>query len=372
MYGQFTWDEVRYSRHQLTLGLARHHDVIIVEEPDEVRSGLRRPWSLLRGPKLRREIESVRRYIPPGRLPTLYRFPALAEILSRRRAASLVRALERDGAARAIRYVWNPAHRAEVAPLEHLPLVYHAYDKYDRYTSAAELVIQRDERWLASEASVCFAASTRLAEHVRELGARKVVVVRHGVDTSVFRPGLIPPAELSTIPGPRLGYVGRINEVLDTAALRSIAEARPEWSVVLVGHYSFTDPEKRRQFDSFSSLPNVHRFEARPAGEIPNWLCGLDAGLACYDTGSWAAFGQPIKIYEYLACGLPVIATSIDAVRELGDIVTACPQDGDWVGAVESALSRTDSVEFARRLAFAANNSWEARVAQIEAELSAI
>jgi glycosyltransferase involved in cell wall biosynthesis len=199
-----------------------------------------------------------------------------------------------------------------------------------------------------------------------------VVVVRHGVDTSVFRPGLEPPAELSDIPRPRVGYVGRINEVLDTTALLRIAESRSEWSLVLVGDYSFTDAEKRRRFDSLCRLSNVHRFDARPASEIPNWLGGLDAGLACYDTSSWAAFGQPIKIYEYLACGLPVIATNIDAVRELGDIVTAVSPDGDWVGAVESALARTDASDVARRLDFAARNSWDARVAQIEAELSAI
>src|SRR5689334_22748988 len=90
MYGHFAWNGVRYSRHQLTLGLARHHDVIVVDEPEEIRNSLRRPWSLLRGPEIRSEIDSVRRYAPPGRLPTLYRFPAVAGTLRRLRAASLV------------------------------------------------------------------------------------------------------------------------------------------------------------------------------------------------------------------------------------------------------------------------------------------
>ena len=201
-----------------------------------------------------------------------------------------------------------------------------------------------------------------------------VLVLRHGVDAARFRPGLAPPEALQRIPRPRLGVVARINEALDIAALVEVAGARPDWSLVLVGGAYYTDGSKGARFEALCNLPNVHHVGQQPQEDIPRWLCGFDAGLACYDRATWGPYNQPIKLYEYLACGLPTVSSDIEAARELGDLVERCATINDWVPAIERALAPHPGPVgiAAQRLAFARDNSWDRRVEELDQALRAL
>ncbi|MEJ2541775.1 MAG: glycosyltransferase [Gemmatimonadota bacterium] len=220
---------------------------------------------------------------------------------------------------------------------------------------------------------LCVAASTRLGEYLESLGAARVEVVRHGVDSELFRPGLPEPQALASIPRPRLGIVARINEVLNTATLGYLAERRPDWSIVLVGGLYFSDDAKLEAFHQLADRPNVHHVGFQPREEIPNWLSGFDVGLICYDLATWGPYNQPIKMYEYLACGLPVVSTDIEAARELGEeLVRCCNEPEEWLAAVEASLEETAPADVERRLAFARSCGWDRRVDQLASVLRTV
>jgi glycosyltransferase involved in cell wall biosynthesis len=266
-------------------------------------------------------------------------------------------------------YVWNPMYQPAVEALANPHLVYHAYDKYDQYEGAGEETTRREE-WLVRRARLCVAASTELGKYLESLGAREVAVVRHGIDGELFRPDLPEPEALAGIPRPRLGIVARLNEVLDAGTLRYLAEQRPGWSIVLVGGLYFNDDEKLRVFHELAAMDNVYHVGLRPRTEIPNWLAGFDAGLICYDLETWGPYNQPIKMYEYLACGLPVISTGITAAQEMGDALVKCAHEpGEWLEAVERALGETSEADVERRRKFVRASRWEDRVAELSGHL---
>ena len=372
MFGSLAWTDTWYSRHHLVVGLARRHRVVLVEPPPDFGAVLRDPLRGIQGARLEKDALGFERYRPPGWLPQVYSVAFAGAALNRLRARRVRRALAQSGAKRFVAYAWHPDFADAVAPFDDVPLVYHCYDKYDRYTHAPIAETRAREQRLARKATLCVAASTKLGEYLSELGAQRVLVLHHGVDPKTFRPGLPEPAGLAHIPHPRIGVVARLNEVLDMDSLVRIAEQRPGWSLVFIGGAHFTDSSKRVRFEALLKLPNVHHVGPQPQREVPNWLCGLDVGLACYDQATWGPYNQPIKIYEYLGCGLPVVSSDITAAREFGPLVERCPGTEDWVPAIERALASTSPATVEQRAAFARMNSWERRVTELETALKTV
>lgn len=367
MFGPFDWHDTWYSRHHLTVGLAARHRVTVVADSLDARVLVRDPAALWKRARIVPGVRGVMQYESPGWLPQVHGWSPVRRALHHLRAASVERLT-----APALCYVWRPDYAEAAAPLAPVPLVYHCYDKYDRYIGASEHRVRVEEEHLTQRAALCVVASTKLGEHVRELGARRVLVLRHGVDAEQFRQGLEPPEALQRIPRPRLGVVARLNEALDVAAIAQIADDRPDWSLVLVGGVHFSDASRGARFATLCRMPNVHHFGPQPQGDIPRWLCGFDVGLVCYDLAMWGPYNQPIKLYEYLACGLPVVSSDIQAARELGDMVERSSETDEWVPAIERALAPASSALAQRRLAFAQANSWERRVAELDDALRAI
>ncbi|MFO0687439.1 MAG: glycosyltransferase [Myxococcota bacterium] len=364
--GPLDWSEAWYSRHQLTAGLARSHRVLLIDPPRELRSALSAPATMLAGPRLEREPVGTFRYAHPGWLPAVHRSPFLARTTARLRAAAVIRQLGAAGKGGSIAYVWHPDHADEVMPLGSLPFVYHAYDRYDLYTGAAAEDARRRETWLARNAAFCVGASSMIVEHLRSLGAEDVRLLRHGVDPGFFDRDVAIPADLERLPRPRIGLVASLSDAVDYLGLTRIAQERPGWSLVIVGKQAFTDERKRAQYDALTKLPNVHAFGFRPQKEVPGWLKGFDAALISYDLATWAPYNQPLKLYEYLASGTPVVASRIQAAEELGELVATVATEEAWIPAIEGVLSRDDGPARDGRRRFADENRWERRVATLD------
>jgi glycosyltransferase involved in cell wall biosynthesis len=277
--------------------------------------------------------------------------------------------LQQKNGVPAIYYVWHPEHQEVVEGIVGGPLVYHCYDRYAEYTDVPRGTVEEWERWLVGRASVCIAASRRIADYLRGLGARDVLLLRHGIDTAVFRPDASPHPALCGIPGPRLGLIASLTDSIDVRTLTQVARQRPGWSLVIVGGVSFQRAEKRSDFEALCRLPNVHHMGLRPKEEIPTWIAGFDVCLMCYDLASWAPYKQPLKMYEYLACGVPVVSSDIEAAQELGNLVERASAPDQWVPIIERTLAQDGPAQIERRTAFARANSWERRVGQLEAVL---
>lgn len=182
---------------------------------------------------------------------------------------------------------------------------------------------------------------------------------------AVIPTGLIPaewdepaaaPRWFLDLPGPRMVYVGTLDERIDPAAVRALAAAHPRGSVVLIGRDGDRGPVAE-----LAKLANVHVRPPIPRQELIGVVAAANLGLVPHVRSEQTEAMSPLKLYEYLGAGIPVAAT------DLPGIASACPERvvlargaGDFASAASSALELGHWDEDSRRQ-FIDENSWSSR-----------
>ena len=143
-------------------------------------------------------------------------------------------------------------------------------------------------------------------------------------------------ADQRLIAGPQLGYFGVIDERLDLQLLAALADARPEWSMIMVGPVVKIDPA------DLPRRPNIHYLGGKSYDDLPAYLAGWDVALMPFAINESTRFISPTKTPEYLAGGKPVVSTAItDVVRHYGDLdaVNIAADAAGFIAACEAALA---------------------------------
>jgi UDP-galactopyranose mutase len=172
------------------------------------------------------------------------------------------------------------------------------------------------------------------------------------------------------IPHPRLGFYGVIDERLDLEVVDRLAEAHPEWQVVLVGPVVKIDPMRlpRRE--------NIHYFGQRSYEELPRYLAGWDVCLLPFARNDATRFISPTKTLEYMAAELPIVSTPITDVAEpYGHIVYLGGTPEEFVRACEAAMSSSAEERAGRAVQMRrvlAGTSWDATASAMEKLLTAV
>jgi UDP-galactopyranose mutase len=144
------------------------------------------------------------------------------------------------------------------------------------------------------------------------------------------------PADLSTIARPRLGYYGVIDERLDYDLIAAVADARPDWSIIMVG------PLAKVTAEDLPKRANIHWLGGRSYPELPAYLAGWDVALMPFALNEATRFISPTKTPEYLSGGRPVVSTRItDVERSYGKLEAVAIADtpAEFVAACEHALA---------------------------------
>lgn len=144
------------------------------------------------------------------------------------------------------------------------------------------------------------------------------------------------PSDQTSIPAPRLGFYGVIDERMDLELLAALADAHPDWSIVMVGPVVKIDPADLPQ------RPNIHYLGGKTYAELPLYLSGWDVALMPFAINESTRFISPTKTPEYLAGGKPVVSTAIvDVRRHYGELegVAVCDSHQAFISACEKALA---------------------------------
>jgi len=217
-------------------------------------------------------------------------------------------------------------------------------------------------------ADLVLAASQPLADECRRM-RDDVILVRNGVDVEHFVAAARAVGLEDRPSRPRVGFHGCIAPWLDYALLEELIRRRPDLAFVFVGP---VDENSRASFRRLLRYRNaVHRGE-QPYEDLPRHVAGFDVGLIPFALDDVTRAASPIKLYEYAAAGVPIVATPLPECSLYECVLVAEPDPEEFSAKLDEALElRFNSAYRALLTATARSNSWEHRVASILAALKA-
>ena len=195
--------------------------------------------------------------------------------------------------------------------------------------------------------------SQRIVDRIGSPGLS--VVVPNGLIADEWTEPVPAPQWFVELPRPRLLYTGSIDGRIDHDYIRQAAAAFPEGSLVIVGKVE--DPAA---VASLRGLPNVHFIPRQPREIIRGVTFAADVALIPHVVTDLTQSMSPLKMYEYLAAGRPVVATDLEPVRRVPH-VRRVDNAAAFVEQIQLALLDPEVSE-QERLAFVQANSWTARL----------
>ncbi len=264
-------------------------------------------------------------------------------------------------------WTYNPVTLQIVDPGPYRRLIYHCVDAIQAQPDMPAASIDAWEERLCRRADIVFVTSPQLLERHRRHNPR-TVFHPNVADAEHFggamAEALTVPGEIARLPPPRLGFVGAISAYkLDLPMLEALARRHPAWTFVLIGPVGEGDPTT--EVRDLAALDNVHLLGPRPYAELPACLKGLDVALLPLRLNDYTRAMFPMKFFEYLASGRPVVATAIDALQPFRDVaVITAPREAAFAEGIARVL-RGEGPPLEQRLGVARGHTYRTRTASM-------
>ncbi|HVR62945.1 MAG TPA: glycosyltransferase [Polyangia bacterium] len=359
--------ENRTSSHHVARWLAKRYNVIYIDSP-----GLRAPKGT--GRDLKKLVSKVAlalrgpRPMPEGlSVQTLLQIPfhgsGLVRAANRRLILATLKLLMRlQGIKRPLTWFVVP-HLASVAgALDERLSVYYCIDDYAALPDVDVEAVKAMDDELTRKANVVFVASGRLLEPKRALNP-DTHVSPHGVDYDHFvkaqDPSLPLPDDVAGFRRPIIGFFGLIERWIDLPLVAYLAEARPDWTFLMIGRVAVPDSEVPR-------LPNLHFLGRRPYESLPAYGKAFTAAIIPYHLTQQVMNSNPLKLREYLAMGKPIVSVSAPEIDKFADWVAIARTREEFLAKLDRAVAEGLSPEQARRQTeLASTMTWDANLRKV-------
>jgi glycosyltransferase involved in cell wall biosynthesis len=370
------WDEIWGSRQQIMTRLAGlGHRVLFVERQVGIEHLYRDPnlrarkQSAWRKPRLRQLQENLWLWQPPMVLPGRYYNLTLNAIGQRRLAKQIRNVAYHLGFIHPILWLYPPHSAPLIGQFDEQVAVYHCIERFiGNQSGRKRRVMETQETELLRRADLVFTHAEGLRRLYAPLTRRPIVLLPSAADVAHFQStGTVHP-DLHAIPRPRLGVAGTLDGRINIKLLCEIAHSRPGWQILLIGHVR----PGRVNITPLLKFPNVHILGPHPFADLPALLNGMDLLLIPYVHDELTDFISPIKLYEYLAVGKPVISVDLPEVHPLAQWISIAESPSEWMSAIEQALQTDTPAQVAERRRIAWQHTWDVRVGVIQSYLPSV
>ncbi|PZC45908.1 MAG: Glycosyltransferase involved in cell wall bisynthesis [Chloroflexi bacterium] len=240
-------------------------------------------------------------------------------------------------------------------------VVYHCSDDYSSQPNFPSSFKDLEKKLIArADLIIC------TAEELTEIKAPmnpQTYTITNGADIDHFKSSLEDatevPAEIKDFSGPVIGYVGTIFEWLDFEMIANAAREKPGYNFVFIGPIT-TD------ISLIHDIPNIHMLGPKSYGSIPNYLKGFDVATIPFIIHDVTLRASPVKFYEYLASGTPIVATRLPDLDRFDHLVTLFSRPDQYVESLDKALANKSKTALNNRIEEASNHSWESRFEKID------
>ena len=269
---------------------------------------------------------------------------------------------------RAVQWFYDPmAVQSHLGQHGAIATVYDCMDELSQFKFAPPELISRERRLLYN-ADVVFAGGRKMAQSKTRFNAN-THFYGCGVDVAHFgkarAASTAVPADLAHLSGPITGYFGVVDERLDYDLIAQLADARPDWNVVMVG------PTAKVDLEDLPQRPNLFWMGGRPYEQLPAYTKAFDVCLMPFALNEATEYINPTKALEYMATATPIVSTAVpDVCSNFATVVKIAGSPAEFVQMCREQVAQPDELAVKRGLKMAQENTWEAIVAKLEAHIN--
>ena len=244
--------------------------------------------------------------------------------------------------------------------------IYHCVDEIKEQPLMPLELIEVAEKQLLKESSLVLTTSLELTNSRKPLNPNTFYfpnVCDYNHFSGALDLGTVIPDDLLSIPSPRVGFIGALSGYkIDFSLLRFIAESRPDWSIALIGKVGEGDPWT--DISLLNGLPNLYLMGPRSYEQLPSYLKGFDVGLLPNLINQYTKAMFPMKFFEYLASGTPVVGVELPALQDFDELACLEPTHKSFLQAIEKTLAG-DVPDLYARLDAAKKHTYRERTEQM-------
>ena len=252
------------------------------------------------------------------------------------------------------------------------PRIYHAVDAVQEQPCMPSALITAEEHRLCGLVDQVFVTSPQLerqlAPYAKSIRFDPNVADHDHFAQTMALTGNDVPFDLVSLPAPRVGFIGAVSGYkLDFALIVAVAKALPQVQFVFIGPIGEGEPHT--DVRSLKEQPNVHLLGHRPYEQLPKYCAGFNCGWLPLQRNAYTQAMFPMKFFEYLSAGLPVVASDIDALKAFAEVAWICePKVNEFKSAISRCLDGEGPV-LDQRLAVAAKHTYRARTKRMLASV---
>jgi len=287
---------------------------------------------------------------------------ALARRINRKALEwSLRRECRKLGFSNPITWTFVPASSDVAGTLGERAVIYHCVDEFSEFTGTDKAAILDMERRLMEKSRCVIVSSDRLYA-TKNRHNPNTFLVTHGVDIDHFRkacdPKTVVPEQMQALKGPVIGFFGLIADWVDLELIKFLAESRPQWNVAMIGKID-TD------ISMFNGVSNVHFLGQKSYEELPAYTKGFDVAILPFVMNELTLAANPLKLREYLAAGLPVVASAIPEAEKLKPALRTANGKQEFLTQIENIIATGNTGPQLSISIMMDPESWDARVAEM-------
>lgn len=229
-------------------------------------------------------------------------------------------------------------------------LVYRKTDDYQYFKGYPKLLLEK-EKELINKADLVFVTAKKMKRDLEKSSKREIHYLPNGVEDGRFASEASLPQEFKSIARPRIVYVGTISSWFDKDLLKFCASENPKLNFIIIGPSNI-------DLSDLKLYNNVHILGGVPYDKVPSYLKNADLGIIPFKVDLLSKSINPVKLYEYLAAGLPVVSSFFEDLEDFQDIIFMAKNKEEFSSFLDKALQAKDKEKYQR---VAQENTWEAR-----------
>ncbi|NTW05059.1 MAG: glycosyltransferase family 1 protein [Peptococcaceae bacterium] len=364
--GPVDWEPIWNRSQQLMWRMPKENRVLYLEPPVTLLSAIKDSslwfkWTLWQKGVRGTGRPNIFLYSPPPVLPFGNLFSWINRFNQSWSRFFVKRILKKLKFSRPVVWTYLPGSLPLAKGLDYSLLVYDCVDEHSEFTGLInKAAVLKMENALLAASDVVFTSAQGLYQSKKDF-ADRVFLIPNAADIDLFGQAELAeteiPLEVKNLPRPLLGFVGVIHHWIDLDLIAWLAGERPNWTIAMIGPIG-----PGVSLDEFRDLGNVIFLGHRDKEALPGYLKAFDVCLNTFRINELTQSVNPLKIYEYLAAGRPVVSVDMPGVADFRQEIEIAGDYPAFLKAIEKVLQGENSDLRAHRLQVARTHSWENRL----------